>query len=915
MAFPEDPLNLRAELLLGGTWTDVTPFLYRREPVQITHGTASEAAQPDPASCSLLLNNRDGRFSPRNPGGPYYGLLGRNVPVRVWVPGPESYLVLNGTPAAYARTPGLPALGITGDLDIRIEATQDWGANGDHALIGRWAAGQRSYLLRVSNGYAVLNWSPNGTDVLFAEQFLPALPERAALRATLDVDNGAGGYTATVWWAPGMDGPWEVIGAPMPGGSATNVYAGTAPLDIAPSTGAGPAPMSGVVHRAEVRAGIGGAPVAGPDFRALDDGTLTTTDRTGRVWTIGPAAEITHRAGLFYGEVSEWPPRWSPSERDAWVPVQAAGILRRLGQGRRPLQSTLRRRVPSAPGLLAYWPMEDGEGSTQLYSPVEGVQPARFSGLDLAADESLPGSAALPTVTTGATLSARVPTSPRQGWHVEMVYRLPTMPGLQTEILRTTLTGGAVRTVHVLASTSGMRIETRDSNGEIISFAVVVEPAALSDFAGIWNRLAVYVTDAGGGRTRAVCAWRDIANQTWWYVYTSYPESMGAVTAVDGSWGTGGATGMTLGHLAVLDVPGTGTNPNVVIFNGADRAFTGETANDRLRRLAAEEPQLLMTTLDGDTLTPSEQLGPQGQSELMTLLSDVVETDGGVLCERMDQLGLVYRDRATLYNQTPALVLDYAANHIAPPLEPVDDDATLRNDVTVTRAGGSSGRAVVDTGPLSVLPPEQGGVGVYEEAVTLSLGHDGQAQPLAAWRAHLGTWDEARYPTVRVRLHRHPELIPAVLALRPGDLIRITNPPHFTGPGPLDLIVRQIQHQPLPRSWDLTLSCTPAGPYRIGVVGDPVLGRADTDGSSVAADATASATSLLVATTVGQPWTTDHAEFPFDVQLGGEVVTVRSIAGASSPQTFTVDRAINGISKPHQAGTDLRLAVPTIVAL
>ncbi|MFE4328736.1 hypothetical protein ACFRQM_04555 [Streptomyces sp. NPDC056831] len=916
MAFPETPLGLRGELLIGGAWTDITRDLYTREPIQITYGTASEGAQPDPASCSLLLNNKTGKYSPRNPLSPYYGKLGRNTPVRITVPGPESYLALDGAVTSYARTPNTAALNIAGDIDIRVEVTADWYAAGSQALIGKWisATGQRSYLLRLDNGSLVFNWSVTGASSFIATVPLPAMPERAAVRATLDVDNGAGGFTAALWWAPTLDGPWSVIGGPLTSTPVVSIYASTAPLEVAPVAATGVVPLNGRVHRAEIRAGIGGAVVAVPDFRARTDGTGGFTDSAGRPWSMSGAAELTHREGLFAGEVSEWPPRWSSSERDAWVPVQAAGILRRLGQGRRPLQSTLRRRIPSGAELVAYWPMEDGEESTQLYSPIEGVKPMKVSGLDLAADTSLAGSAALPTLGSAATLSATIPTTTIKGWQTEMVYRLPTMPSIQTEILRVSVAGSTMRTAHVFASTAGIRVEARDADGETLAFILYSNPAALADFVGIWNRLTIFVSDNGGGQTRLVCAWRDISDGIWWYANTIFTGGMGSATAVVGNWGSG-TQGMTIGHLSAFAVPGSGTNPGSTIYNGADRAFARETAVSRLVRLAAEEPSLLMTTVDGDSTADSEQMGPQGQVELMTLLGEVVETDGGILYERMDRLGLVYRDRATLYNQSPALTLDYAAGQLAPPLEPVDDDAALRNDVTVTRSGGSSGRAVVEEGPLSVLPPEQGGVGMYEEAVTLSLGNDDQPYRIAGWRAHLGTWDEARYPTARVRLHRHPELIPAVLALRPGDLLRITNPPPFTGPGPLDLLVRQIQHQPLPRTWEVTLSCVPAGPYRVGVVGDPVLGRADTDGSSLAAAATATATTLSVATTVGAPWTTDPAECPFEVRLGGEVVIVRSISGTSSPQMFYVDRARNGVVKSHAAGTDVRLATPTIVAL
>ncbi len=136
----------------------------------------------------------------------------------------------------------------------------------------------------------------------------------------------------------------------------------------------------------------------------------------------------------------------------------------------------------------------------------------------------------------------------------------------------------------------------------------------------------------------------------------------------------------------------------------------------------------------------------------------------------------MYRDRSSLYNQTATLALDYAATDgIHPELDPVDDDQHVRNDRTVTRRGGSSGRAVDETSPLSVLPPPDG-VGRYDEEVTLSLAADAQAEPIAYWRLHLGTWDEPRYPQIRLRLHAAPHLIPDFLRLRIGDRITIASP-------------------------------------------------------------------------------------------------------------------------------------------
>jgi hypothetical protein len=116
----------------------------------------------------------------------------------------------------------------------------------------------------------------------------------------------------------------------------------------------------------------------------------------------------------------------------------------------------------------------------------------------------------------------------------------------------------------------------------------------------------------------------------------------------------------------------------------------------------------------------------------------------------------------------------------------------------------------------------------------------------------------------------------------------------------------------LPRKWEITFNCSPAGPYTVGVVEDDVLGIVDTDGSQLAADVDADDTSLSVAVTEGPVWV--H-EVDFDIKVGGEVMTVTGISGSTSPQTFTVVRSVNGVVKAQVAGTDLRLAQPCIVAL
>ena len=55
-------------------------------------------------------------------------------------------------------------------------------------------------------------------------------------------------------------------------------------------------------------------------------------------------------------------------------------------------------------------------------------------------------------------------------------------------------------------------------------------------------------------------------------------------------------------------------------------------------------------------------------------------------------------------------------------------------------------------------------------------------------------------------------------------------------------------------------------------------------------------------------WTTDGAEFPLDIMIAGERITLSGISGATSPQTFTASaRAVNGVEKAHTAGSEVHI--------
>jgi hypothetical protein len=90
---PDEILKIRTYLALGAdltahpstwNWTEVPPGLVRYEQgVYVSDGRRDESDLVGPGISALTFDNTDGRFSRKNPMGPYYGRLTRNTPI--WV--------------------------------------------------------------------------------------------------------------------------------------------------------------------------------------------------------------------------------------------------------------------------------------------------------------------------------------------------------------------------------------------------------------------------------------------------------------------------------------------------------------------------------------------------------------------------------------------------------------------------------------------------------------------------------------------------------------------------------------------------------------------------------------------------------------------------------------------------------------
>jgi hypothetical protein len=920
--FPAAPLDVRLELNLAG-WTGITTFAYQREgtspPMSITRGRPDEKTTCSPAAYAGTWNNRDGRFTARNPTGPYYGLLGKNTPLRVSVPNNAvTYLRTADDNQSACSAPDATALQITGDIDIRIDLDpDDWQAC---TLAGKWGGSTALWawcLTLNGDGTLTLYWY-DGSNVNSASTAgLGVLPlGRSMIRAALDASTG----DVSWYTAPDMAGSQTLIGTTTGAGATTVQGAAGQGIDIgyvAGFIGQGlPAGNSGLLGKVYEFALYDSSAtlVADPQFTAQTPGSASFTDGQGNTWTPGGTSEVSDRSYRGHFECSSLPKRWDPAGTDFWVPVAASGVLRRLSQNNSPVLSAMRRGVTLSiasfvPGaLLGYWPGEDSQGSTQIASGLPGGQPMGFSGAP-----GFQGQAGSPSADSVFACSAQLAQIQNSSWSFtvpghtaggsgDAAAFLLTIPSgtPAAELIRFDLSGGDyVALTYDTASGGNLSVE-----GPGLLFS---GPAGV-DGQAYWVQI---------GTTTGITGLEILAaGET---ASTAYTANLGFAETITGGRVNrySAALGATeIGHLWVSNAA-----PSLEAFASLLSAWDGETAAARFARLCGENS--LTARIYG---YPDASAAMQAQQidTLSTLLQSCEDADRGLIYEPAETLGLGYRTNASLCAQDPAVTFDYSAAHLGtsdsdPGLEPDDDDQYTLNDAILSRNNGSSYQAQVTTGPLSVLPPEEGGAGDYSTSLTVYCQTDGQLPDIAWWMTHAGTSEAERYPAIPLNLARGAlnSLLSDILNTRIGDYAQIISLPAQQPPGPAKQLVYGTEEK-LGGFWYLaSWNAVPEDPYEVIVLDDDTLGRLDTDGATLAASVSPTATTLSVATTNPDSplWTTDPSDCPFDIGTGGEQITVTAVTGSASPQSFTVVRSVNSVVKSQSAGASVSLFHAPVLAL
>ncbi len=523
----------------------------------------------------------------------------------------------------------------------------------------------------------------------------------------------------------------------------------------------------------------------------------------------------------FWGEVSEWPVRWDPSQRDVYDDIVVSGIWRRLSQLQTTLGSAFRRYYANLTGtstLAGYWPMEDGTGSTQMvpFASPAGTGNATWSVLgsnapSLAASSNFPGSDAIPQL-NAAAMTATIPAG---GTTTNNVTRfLLSVPAAGDAAAGTTNwnvaeidSAGTVAKFELYENASGTLLtQLRNSGGTVIASGTTTHNAR-----GLNLLVSMELTPSGGNVAWALriigAGNAGIIESVTGTITTA---TVGAVTKV--VFGRANVLMDTaVGHLAV----GYGPVISMVQAATALNGYIGEFAMDRFTRLCAE---MGIATETIGTNTTTAAMGPQVDDTLSNVLQMCEDTDAGLLYETKDQFGLGYRALASMANQSVAVTFNYASAILDPSLAPTYDDSLTRNYIQVTNWTGYTQGAVLTAGAMSVLNPPNGIGNGYNYTRAVNAAADSQLPGIANWLLNVGSVDEIRFPVITVKLARitTAALFSSIPSMRIGDYFQVTNPPGHLTTGTLKQLVWGYSETLNAFEWTFAFNAVPETPYETG---------------------------------------------------------------------------------------------------
>lgn len=704
-------------------------------------------------------------------------------------------------------------------------------------------------------------------------------------------------------------------------------------------------PFRGRIYGMELKSGIAGTTVAKPTFDTQTTGTKSFTDAQSNLWVAYGYVVCHNRKYRHHGEITSWPQPRDITGNNAWVDIESTGVLNREQQGTPEEASALYKNYTAPAGVqsfknsagggaavgsfgpiypVAYWPLEDNalpgadtdaEPQEETGSALHTQLPGVITGtVEFGSDNTFFASKSAAKFTTGSMARFQVTEGEEGAWVVEFIIYAPDGITNGTRIAEVRQTG-ADRIIRLTYSaTDTLVLTVHDASGTQIdtsgSVSVPINRRHNRIAITSWNGSYDLYVENQSDRT-----WNDsVGFASGTATGRVYEVRLNANQLMNGAY---------LAHLAVFDGVYSDIYPYASGLNlptsqqaSPMDAWRREPAARRAERLTWEQ-QLVNYNIGSG----GPWMGIQGAKSYVESMQEVQATDMGYLYEPRQVLGLGYRTRSSMYNQPVMLDLSYEGNDLSGTFSPVRDNRGSINDMTVVKDFGTKGRYELTEGTRSTQNPPNG-IGRYRDEQTISLYRDRDLVSQAAWRVFVGTRDDLRVDTITIALEnpRIGEVADNVYRFYTadiGDRIQLTDLPLLMLPDDMELSIvgytetfDQFQHT-------ITFNCVPGSAFAVGQTVETTSttsSKTNSQTTTLNEDLDTTETGVDVAIESGSAlWTTSGVDF--DIVIGGERMTVTSVSGASSPQTFTVTRSVNGVVKSHSTGASVQLFKKTYTAL
>jgi hypothetical protein len=191
-----------------------------------------------------------------------------------------NYVYLPGVAGNYLSLARATATDITGDLDLRVQlAFDDWTPSAVQYALGKTDSGTaRAYILGINtDGTLRFGYSTDGSAVtVVSSTVATGISDGATkwIRATFDVNNGAGGNSVSFYLSD--DGTtWTQLGTTVTNAGTVTMFNGNAPTLIGSLSGT-TTMVAGKIFRAQILNGIDGTKVLDVDTSLVTSGAATS---------------------------------------------------------------------------------------------------------------------------------------------------------------------------------------------------------------------------------------------------------------------------------------------------------------------------------------------------------------------------------------------------------------------------------------------------------------------------------------------------------------------------------------------------------------------------------------------------------------------------------------------------------------